>query len=368
MRWRFALENLERASKEAASGLALLEPQGDRSYWVRIPASPGLGLIPAIHVNHNAGRFTSHGEVCYAPASAITHGHWGDYRQFWPSEVQVMANGGCGVCGGRQQPQVQPMPLQHESLQTWFELAKKTPSDFHEHVETLRDLATKCHHVTQIGIWGKPSRIALAQNGSTFVDYSPSPRSEWSELKRFLGEKFIGKEWQPGLEIDETDLLFIDTYHTAEDTINLFSKHAPKVRKYLIVHTTEIFGEKGDNGGPGILIGVRQFVHENREWTVVRQDKNNYGLIVLSRLDEDRKQPPGIIRKALNFSKALASHAASGSKLVDDETFNQRIELCLLCPERAHDVCSKCGCPIDKKASWAEQQCPADPPKWPTMQ
>jgi hypothetical protein len=100
----------------------------------------------------------------------------------------------------------------------------------------------------------------------------------------------------------------------------------------------------------------------------VRQDKNNYGLIVLSRLDEDRKQPPGIIRKALNFSKALASHAASGSKLVDDETFNQRIELCLLCPERAHDVCSKCGCPIDKKASWAEQQCPADPPKWPTMQ
>jgi hypothetical protein len=286
-----------------------------------------------------------------------------------------MANNGCGVCGGGQQ---QSTP-QYESLSTWFEQAKKQPSDFNEHLETLRDLAAKCEHVTQIGIWGKPSRVALA-NGTAcnvardsvaaatesratkFADYSPRPRPEWADLKRFLGDRFEGKEWQPFAEIDETDLLFIDTYHTAEETLNLFTKHAPKVRKYLVVHTTETFGEKGDNGQPGVRFGVRQFVHQSREWTVIRDDKNNHGLMVLSRLDEDRKQPPGLLRKALNFSQALAEHAKDGMRLADDATFESRIELCLLCPERAHDVCSQCGCPIDKKASWAEQGCPLK--KW----
>jgi hypothetical protein len=117
-------------------------------------------------------------------------------------------------------------------------------------------------------------------------------------------------------------------------------------------------------GTSGVLHGIRRFVHEIREWTVIRHDRNNYGLIVLSRLDEDRKTPPGLLRKALNFSKALAEHAKAGMKPVEDNIYETRLELCLLCPARAHGVCSKCGCPIDKKPSWAEQQCPADPPKW----
>ncbi len=113
-----------------------------------------------------------------------------------------MANNGCGVCGGGQQ-QAQPI----ESLSAWFEEAKKTPSDFHEHLETLRDLASTCEHVTQIGIWGKPSRIALSQNGETFIDYSPNQRPEWAELTR-LGARFEGKEWPvSGVEISQTDLL-----------------------------------------------------------------------------------------------------------------------------------------------------------------
>jgi hypothetical protein len=369
MRWAFAIENMERASKEAESGSALLEPQGDRSNWVRLPASPGLGLMPAVHVNHNAGRFTSHGDVCYAPAISTNHSHWGEHRNFWPHQEQAMAKSGCGVCN-KGQASAQP---QHKNLSEWYEAAKKNPCDFHEHVDTLRDLVKKCDHVTQIGIWGKPSRVAIAVGtlsnvgNAVFVDYSPAQRPEWTDLKRFLGDNFEGKEWQPFAEIDETDLLFIDTYHTAEETLNLFNKLAPKVRKYLVVHTTEIYGEKGDNGGPGVLVGVRQFVHENREWTVIRQDRNNYGLVVLSRLDEDRKTPPGALRKALNFSKALIAHAKAGQKLVDDATYESRLDTCLLCPDRAHDTCTKCGCPIDKKASWAEQQCPADPPRWPLV-
>jgi hypothetical protein len=361
MRTGFALANLKRAARDADTGSALLEPQGDRSDWVRIPATSGLGLIPAVHVNHTAGRFTSHGDVCYAAASTTNHPHWGEAKNLFPHEVRPMSKNGCGVCGNNAQ---QPTK-EWGSLEEWYAAAKSTTSDFHEHLDTLKDLASACEHVTQVGIWGKPSRVALAQGTQgRFTDYAPAKRPEWKGLQQFLGQRFEGKEWAPDFEIEPTDLLFLDTYHTAEETHSLLTRHAPKVARYIVVHTTEIYGEKGDDGGPGVLHGVRKFVHEHREWTVIRQDRNNYGLVVLSCRAEDRKQPPGLMRKALNFSKALADHARAGMKLVDDETYEKRLELCLLCPERAHDVCSKCGCPVDKKCSWAEQSCPADPPKW----
>ncbi len=361
MRTAFALENMKRVAREAESGSALLEPQGDRSNWVRLQPTPGLGLLPAVHVNHTSGRFTSHGDVCYAPAIATNHPHWGESRFFWPQEVIAMANQGCGGCGG-----AQPQQQQFTSLDEWFEQAKKQPSDFHEHVQTLRDLASKCEHVSQIGIWGKPSRIALSHNGAAFVDYAPGDRPEWAELKRLKGDKFTGKVWQPFAEIEETDLLFIDTYHTAEETLNLFTRHSPKVRKYLVVHTTEIFGEKGDNGQSGVLIGVREFLRNHREWNVLRRDTNNYGLIVLSKVDG--KELPGIFTKMKNYAIAKTKHIAAGSPYVSEEIFNQRIDICLTCEHRNHDSCSACGCPLNDKAAFATEPCGLIklglPPKW----
>jgi hypothetical protein len=84
MRAEFALANLDRASADCErQGWALLEPQGDRKDWVRFGATPGLGVMPAVHVNHTSGRFTSHGDVCYGPASTTSHPHWGDHSRWW---------------------------------------------------------------------------------------------------------------------------------------------------------------------------------------------------------------------------------------------------------------------------------------------
>jgi len=383
MRWNFALENLERAAKESESGSALLEPQGDRYSWLRLPATTGLGLIPSVHVNHSSGRFTSHGEVCYGPALATYHKHWGDYKKFWPNKIEEIAQAitvksnqsniigflpekdliamGAKPGGCCQEVAANPKK-QFSHLVEWFEEAKKTPSDFHEHVETLRSLALGCQHVTQIGIWGKPSRVALAfamRTNTKFIDYSPSKRPEWEELKRLCGDIFEGREWPTsGLEIDETDLLFIDTYHTADETYSLLTKHAPKVRKYLVIHTTSIFGEVGDNGGPGVLVGIRAFLTQNRQWTVIRNDENNYGLMIISKLDEDRKEPPGLFRKAINYAKAKAKHIAAGKPVATESQQKARMELCVMCPERSFDVCTKCGCPLSDKLAFATESCP----------
>jgi hypothetical protein len=173
-----------------------------------------------------------------------------------------------------------------------------------------------------------------------------------------MGDNFDGKEWQPDFAIEPTDLLFIDTYHTAEETYNLFTRHSPQVRKYLVVHTTTTFGETGDQAGKaGVRVGIRRFIAEHKEWTVIRDDTNNHGLMVLSRLDEDRKALPSLMRKGLNFASAKAKHLAAGRPTVSEEVFNFRMELCLLCPERAHDSCSACGCPLEAKLAYATEPC-----------
>jgi hypothetical protein len=156
MRWEFALKNLERAVEQAKQGSAILEPQGDRSNWVRIPATPGLGLAPAVHVNHTAGRFTSHGEVVYGAAAATRHPHWGDHKNYWPGDTAPIATvASCGMCNQQ--------PVQHASIEAWYDAARTQPSDFHEHVATLKELADPCEVVTEIAMWGKPSLVAFVR-------------------------------------------------------------------------------------------------------------------------------------------------------------------------------------------------------------
>lgn len=50
------------------------------------------------------------------------------------------------------------------------------------------------------------------------------------------------------IEIDETDLLFIDTQHTYAQLIAELRKHHSKVRRWIALHDTMIFGEVGDLG------------------------------------------------------------------------------------------------------------------------
>lgn len=86
MRVNYLEKNLNRAwSDFDKKGSCLLEPQGNRKDWVQIDGTPGIGVMPAVHVNHRSGRFTNHGEVCYGIATSKTHPHWGESYRWWPT-------------------------------------------------------------------------------------------------------------------------------------------------------------------------------------------------------------------------------------------------------------------------------------------
>ena len=84
--------------------------------------------------------------------------------------------------------------------------------------------------------------------------------------------------------------------------------------------------------------------------------------------------PPVFFRRVLNFSKALVHHVANFMPVCTQEQIDARAAICRSCPlfDPQAEICThkKCGCGINdqhgffNKLSWADQQCPDDPPRW----
>lgn len=71
---------------------------------------------------------------------------------------------------------------------------------------------------------------------------------------------------------------------------------------------------------------------------------------------------PVFTRQVFNFLKAITRHVVDGLKNVGEEEYKNRIEICNGCDSNIEGKCKECGCPIDKKAKWASEDCPLK--KW----
>jgi cephalosporin hydroxylase len=268
----------------------------------------------------------------------------------------------CGTCGGG-------VVAAAADIDSLFDRVSKTPSDINEHCERLKDLAAQCESVTEFGVRHGVSTVALlAGRPQVMRSYDVVKYSEVQHLERLATQTGQTRfEFIQGssltVEIEPTDLLFIDTLHNAKQLSQELERHAPQTRKWIVLHDTEIYGEHGDDGGPGLLHALRKYLREHPEWSVRNHYQNNYGLTVLTRLESEKKPLPGKIEMGVNFMTALATHTVTGAKQTPLDVYEQRLAICTLCELRNGDRCSKCGCPILDKAKWAEQECPLG--KWP---
>lgn len=66
----------------------------------------------------------------------------------------------------------------------------------------------------------------------------------------------------------------------------------------------------------------------------------------------------------ISFFDSLKNFSSSGYKLVSDEIFEERLDICKECPDfnSAISQCRQCGCLLSIKAKWASEKCPLD--KW----
>ena len=92
------------------------------------------------------------------------------------------------------------------------------------------------------------------------------------------------------VEIDETDLLFIDTWHCYEQLRLELRRHASKVKKYIAFHDTQTYGTRSEEfmgrvGSNGLLPAIIHFLIDTpNEWKFKIHRTNNNGLTVLERI------------------------------------------------------------------------------------
>lgn len=170
---------------------------------------------------------------------------------------------------------------------------RDTPSDISEHVPTLRRLASECGHVTEFGVRsGNSTRAIMAGRPGRLVSYDITENEYVQGLfKQFQAEGYpydyiIADVLE--VDIDQTDMLFIDTWHAYDQLILELSANAAKVTRYIVMHDTVTYGLDGEKcyhkePKNGLLAAIGEFLVNNRDWHVIEHYQNNNGLTVLEK-------------------------------------------------------------------------------------
>jgi len=188
----------------------------------------------------------------------------------------------------------------------------KNPSDIHEHLPTLRKYASECTHITECGVRGAVSSYALADGirGKEGAHMILIDLVGCDAIDKFLDvceTENINASFYEGDDlvcpIEETELLFIDTWHVYGDLKRELARWHSYAKKYIILHDTTVDVEYGESirmgwnileqskvsGIPveeiarGLWPAVEDFLKEHPEWVLKERYTNNNGLTVLAR-------------------------------------------------------------------------------------
>lgn len=173
------------------------------------------------------------------------------------------------------------------NLELHFKNVCDNPSDINEHCQTLRKLAADCSHITEMGIGrGNSTTAFLASQPDKLICYDLNITQEALNLiplKNKTDLQLIQADVRK-INIEETDLLFIDTWHVYEQIKDELRLHADKVKKYLVFHDTNTFGINGENNGTkGLWFAIEEFLEKNTFRIKEKYDNNN-GLTILEKI------------------------------------------------------------------------------------
>ena len=175
-----------------------------------------------------------------------------------------------------------------------YQIARRLPSDINEHLELLKSLADSVEHVTEMGTRtgvSTPPFMAADVTLRAYDLFLDGYVSQLFELAQKEGKnaKYIEANVLE-TEIDETDLLFIDTWHCYDQLYAELTKHAPKVKKYIAFHDTQTYGTRSEEfmgrvGSNGLLPAIIHYLIENpNTWQFKIHRTNNNGLTVIERV------------------------------------------------------------------------------------
>ena len=181
-----------------------------------------------------------------------------------------------------------------------------TPSDINEHLPLIKKYAEESEIIVEMGVrWIVSTWALLAGNPKrlTSLDlYNPSNYGGNIDEVYFLANeanidfKFVEQD-SLTYDMDECDLLFIDTWHDFLQLKKELYRHHTKVKKYIILHDTVSYGftnedlvisgnhnQNETNLPKGLVPAIEEFLMWNKDWVIWEKRNNNNGLTVLKKI------------------------------------------------------------------------------------
>lgn len=171
-----------------------------------------------------------------------------------------------------------------------FDQLCKTPSDINEHLPALAKLASECETVTEMGVRHHVSTFAFIEGNPkklTCIDIA-HPTSYVHQGGVQSHEKVLNLCKEKGIdfdfilastleiEIEPTDLLFIDTLHTGEQLRQELKLHADKAKKYIAFHDTVSCADE-------LMPVINEWLAEGK-WKIKEHYMYNNGVLIAERI------------------------------------------------------------------------------------
>ena len=160
---------------------------------------------------------------------------------------------------------------------------KSQNCDICEHFSTIIKYGRQCDHITEFGVrWIVSTWGWLYSKPKKLICYDIENPSNWGEditdvydtSKKIDVDFSFFQENTLNVEIEETDLLFIDTEHTYEQLSSELKLHGNKSKKFLAFHDTTLYP---------LRKAIEEFIKENEHWLIIEDHQNNNRFMILKR-------------------------------------------------------------------------------------
>jgi len=153
------------------------------------------------------------------------------------------------------------MKIMEFNFKAEYENGCRQPSDINEHLPILLEACQDVEHVTEMGVRTGVSSLAFFYGDpKKYVAYDLKKDERIEQMFEYA--RSLGKDYEYiesdvlEIEIEETDLLFIDTYHCYEQLVRELELHSRKVKRYIAFHDVYTYGRVGENLSNQKFVGI----------------------------------------------------------------------------------------------------------------
>lgn len=188
-------------------------------------------------------------------------------------------------------------------------------SDINLHIPEIVRLAQEVDHITEMGVrtaisaWGWLAGMPKnglylydLQNPQKWLGNNVDPIQDLEDTAKTYNIPFKFYETDVlSVEIEETDLLFIDTWHCYNQLVQELELHSGKARKYICFHDTTSYAHRSEpltsenawdiekygelDLNKGVWDAVYEFLVANKAtWELVERYKYNNGFTIIKRI------------------------------------------------------------------------------------